>query len=151
MFLYEVDTLNDHSAFLAILLSYVYILLLLPLPSLHLKLSLLTRTTSNFTQSKWLWRLSPTGTSNTHIEFVYSIKPSSVAFIKSVATKPASRLCNEPLARPAGVRNHLPRTHPCRLVAATSVEDDATSQSSAPFSYFKSISLPKGSAIHRWL
>ena len=80
----------------------------------------LTRT--SFAQSKRLWRLSPTRTPNAHIEFVYLIKPTSDALIKSLATNAASHL-----------RNYLPRTHPCRVVTPKTIKNDASGHFSSLF------------------
>ena len=115
--------------------------LLRPLcPTLHPRLSLLPRTAFNFTQTKRQWQLCLTMTPNTQIEAVYLLKTTSDALIESLATEAASCL-----------RNHLPRTHPCLLVRAKTVERDSTSNSSSPLSPVKSISLPKGAAPQRWL
>ena len=103
-------------------------------PTLGPKLSLLTRT--HFTQSKRLWRLSPTRTPNAHFELVYLIKPTSEALIKSLATQAASRL-----------RNHFPSTHPYRLVAAKIVESDVMSYFSSPCISLQ-VDLPAKRAQH---
>ena len=122
------------SAFLVTLFTYIHPLVLPPVPpfhpTLHPELSLLTRTTFNFTQSIQPGRPFPTGTPNAHIEFVFLTKRTSDAFIDSLTTKAASCPC---LLNPASLRNYIPRTHPCRLVTAKAVENDATTHSSSPF------------------
>ena len=87
---------------------------------MHPRFFLLTRT--DIAQSKRLWRLSPTRTPNAHITFVYLLKPTSDALIKFLAMKATSRL-----------RDHLPRTHPCRLVTPKTIKNDATNHFSSLF------------------
>ena len=106
---------------------------------------LVTRTTFNVAQHRRLWRLSLTRTPNVHIEFAYLLRPSSDAFIRSWRRKPHPK---NRLPDLASLRNHLPHTHPCRLVTAKIFENDAIPRLSSPF---RAISLPKGAAPHKWL